>query len=313
MPCEPMILATFQPAKPTSRNRGYRTFQAFEKALGYYPKFCFAARTAEEFRFNCWTSTPGLPEKLVLFEADDYVAYDAIEWCRLFANEPKAASKLAGDDIAHIFEDVRSPYAEFAVPSIPEESIISEVNLAELIVDILPNAEDETVRRAGQLAWEEFELMTTIGGPPRRSAGKLRRKARAQMAKTVFEARLSGIAYCGAMGEGIPIESLLPFAKTAVFKEFPDDVRYLIPAADLRRKIYDTKTGGTHEDFDRMMKLMADYQEKKFTEALAKIMKAERSNLCPCGSGRKYKKCHGRPGATALKLYEPFCQQGIER
>jgi Fe-S-cluster containining protein len=32
-------------------------------------------------------------------------------------------------------------------------------------------------------------------------------------------------------------------------------------------------------------------------------MPLERNDLCPCGSGIKYKKCHGLPGATPLDVY----------
>ncbi|MDQ4065551.1 MAG: SEC-C metal-binding domain-containing protein [Actinomycetota bacterium] len=41
------------------------------------------------------------------------------------------------------------------------------------------------------------------------------------------------------------------------------------------------------------------------SEGVAVVQQAQSSKIprnapCPCGSGKKYKQCHGRPGAAAL-------------
>ncbi|MDA3781530.1 MAG: preprotein translocase subunit SecA [Bacteroidales bacterium] len=40
-------------------------------------------------------------------------------------------------------------------------------------------------------------------------------------------------------------------------------------------------------------------EKKKITQPIRKEKKVGRNDPCPCGSGKKYKNCHGRPGASA--------------
>ena len=40
--------------------------------------------------------------------------------------------------------------------------------------------------------------------------------------------------------------------------------------------------------------------EKKKKEPVKNDKKIGRNDPCPCGSGKKYKKCHGAPGAAPL-------------
>lgn len=42
------------------------------------------------------------------------------------------------------------------------------------------------------------------------------------------------------------------------------------------------------------------YREQKNSKTIRKPKKIGRNDPCPCGSGRKYKQCHGKPGAEPL-------------
>lgn len=45
------------------------------------------------------------------------------------------------------------------------------------------------------------------------------------------------------------------------------------------------------------------YLEQKKSGTIIKPKKIGRNDPCPCGSGKKYKKCHGRPGMPPLPGY----------
>ena len=306
---EPMLLATFQPIEPSNRHKAFR---AFQDVLGYYPIFCFAARTPEEFQFFCWTSTPRLPEKLVLFESSDYVAFDAVEWCQLYGNDGDAAENLTGADIKHIFENVEMPYAEFIVPSIPEASILDEVRLVDLIDNELPAIDDEVMSVLADSAKHNFDVLLSAQHTSRHPRDDEQRRALAHCAKTIFDTQLSGITYRAMRHEPTPLERAFPFSHAGVYEDEPDDANYLIPAIELRKKIYDTSGGGSHEEFDKMVRLMTVYQERMLEDATSRFLRAGRNDPCPCGSGKKFKKCHGSPAALSVKLYEPFHQDGLD-
>lgn len=46
------------------------------------------------------------------------------------------------------------------------------------------------------------------------------------------------------------------------------------------------------------------YHEQKISNTIVKPKKIGRNDPCPCGSGKKYKFCHGRKGAEPLPGYE---------
>lgn len=59
---------------------------------------------------------------------------------------------------------------------------------------------------------------------------------------------------------------------------------------ELRKKIFDTAMGGTHEDYIMMCEALARAVGLNREGWLSKF---KRNDPCPCGSGKKLKKCHG--------------------
>ena len=44
------------------------------------------------------------------------------------------------------------------------------------------------------------------------------------------------------------------------------------------------------------------YKEQKASRTVRKEMKVYPNDPCPCGSGKKFKKCHGKPGVNRFEL-----------
>ena len=87
-----------------------------------------------------------------------------------------------------------------------------------------------------------------------------------------------------------------PPAKTAAKKE-------AAPKADAPAKA-ETKAAAD---------LSPEEREKRMTEAKARLASAGRNDACPCGSGKKYKKCHLQEdeGASVAPVAPPNPQEMI--
>lgn len=73
-----MIMATYQPLKNIY---GYnKDIEKFLDRIGYEPIWCFPANNVIQFWICNWLSHVNFPQKLIVFESDDYILVDKIEW-----------------------------------------------------------------------------------------------------------------------------------------------------------------------------------------------------------------------------------------
>lgn len=127
-----MILATYQPKIPVP---GYGVGESdFYYKFGYDPIWAFSAQTILQFWLNNWTIDPVCPQKLILFESDDYYAVNKIDM------EAYRNDNLDFSDI-HIYKGPFDNYEElevgynFAVARL--ENIIYTVDLEESVNNLI--------------------------------------------------------------------------------------------------------------------------------------------------------------------------------
>ncbi|MDY6065829.1 MAG: hypothetical protein SPI59_05810 [Finegoldia sp.] len=126
-----MILASYQPYSPIP---GYGVGEKdFYYKLGYDPIWAFSSQNILQFWLNNWTIDPTCPQKLVVFESDDYYAVNKID-LEAYRND-----SLDFNDI-HIYrgpfdyyEDLEVGY-DFAVKRL--ENIIYTVDLEAYIKNL---------------------------------------------------------------------------------------------------------------------------------------------------------------------------------
>ena len=79
-----MILATYQPIQTNPDYDLNATdspgIKALIEQIGFQPIWCFPANTLKEFYVNSLMVAPNYPEVLYIFDTDDYVALDIVQW-----------------------------------------------------------------------------------------------------------------------------------------------------------------------------------------------------------------------------------------
>lgn len=292
-----MLLATYQPNRP-HKERQKPQYDCFRDKLdGEYPVFCFPARTADEFRFRSLLASPCKPERLVLFETDDYARFDAVVWNNILTL-PRDAN--FAERFGNMFEDVDERFSEY---------VVSGDNLVEpiLSVDLKQLVEDDVVafdERGGDLT----DVVDPILETTREQARSMVRRAMmngcprtderfdvgAILYQTAFVFYLAGVMWCVGTGKACNPVEFIPFIPK------PDNLAACdawMRFNELRDKVFDSVGGGTHSEYIEMCDALAYAVGENRKDFLSTC---GRNNLCPCGSGRKLKKCHWK------HPFEPF-------
>lgn len=281
-----MLLATYQPFEPDEgkRNSQYDCFR--DMLYGEYPIFCFPARTADEFRFRSLLAAPRKPERLVIFDTDDFVRFDAVTWNNILTLSRDNSFKEKFDGM---FIDVDERFSEYVVQPERLESPLIDLDIRQLV-------EDDVVRSNSAGADDMFDMLQRKAQedvrqslPPKEVLELYpKHDLTAILYQTMFVHYLAGIMWCIAANESeVNLIDTIPFlpdgdcvSSVAAWNRF----------GELRKKIFDTDLGGTHEEYLEMCAALADSiggNRKAF------LCRWPRNAPCPCGSGKKLKKCHG--------------------
>lgn len=283
-----MLLSTYQPICPdeNKQNPQYDCFR--EKLDGEYPIFCFPARTADEFRFRSLLAAPCKPERLIVFDTDDYVRFDAVAWNNILTLPRDDGFKEKFDAM---FEDVDERFSEYVI-----QLKYLEPSNVKFDIDIRQLVEADTFclnnEGAGMMmdALQEQARATVRRNLPDDKLTEEHKKhdLTAMLYQTAFIHYLAGVIYALIRNDAkiTPID-LVPF--------MPDEDNELSlkdwqQFNELRSKVFDTDLGGSHREYIEMCEAL----EKAVGIGRMKFLKSfPRNGECPCGSGKKFKKCHG--------------------
>ena len=292
-----MILATYQAD-------GYRTyknkrFKSIKKLLGIPENkdiyWCIPANSMEQFVIGTICAGPNMPQKLVIFETDDYKTIDGVKWDYLVGKNggEEDTETEADDSILKIDYPER---AEYIVTEIPEDAFEVDANFANLALNYNNNTYPEEVMEALSCFQDELTdtlnsnllmdvaegLMTQIkftlndaNGEDIHDPREMIRKGymlyAAYFASTVYSAALYYLGYASyEMDIRVPLnlDELVTLFNMSICTDY-SSIEAL--ANDYRRAI---------TSIYRFV-FYAPYSDKKVYP----------NDPCPCGSGLKYKNC----------------------
>lgn len=286
-----MLFATYQPkeAEVACQNHQYDCFR--DKLGGEYPVFCFPARSADEFRFRSLLAAPCKPECLIFFDTDDYVRFDAVTWNNILTL-PRDAD--FDGKFESMFDDVDERFSEYVVPQSHLKEKIEVIDLKQLIEEDTfgCKTQDGKVIEAGarvveynqNLARQSVHNSLSLGGWESEYNGN---DLTAILYQTMFVCYLGGFIWNVVNEKVNSVVDFIPFICDKDSKTSRDEWDRF---NELRKKLFDTAMGGTHEDYLMMCEALNHAIGLNREKSLSKF---KRNDPCPCGSGRKFKKCHG--------------------
>ena len=303
-----MLIATYQPLLGhTDETRRLTEHDCFrEKLDGDAPLFCFPARTADEFRFRSLLAAPRMPERLLLFDTDDFVMFDAIEWDRVY-DMPRDSAEFA-ERFAKMAEDADIRFCECAISEKHIGEAIAEINIREWLTSDEDYCEDEEsnalVRQMKTKAKEAAARGIAQAANQKAMPGAEAADPKAMTAmvlQNAFINFLGSAAWCQMTGVRASIIDLIPF-----FPDYKDK-----EGMDAWNRFQELRSGTDGEELSH-----AGYMEMchALEEAVASgrrrfLSDVERNAPCPCGSGKKFKKCHGARPVTLFPDFPPQSQE----
>lgn len=289
-----MILASYQPLLPDSTYNSdlYDCFR--DRLQGAYPTFCFPARTVDEFLFRSLLAAPVKPERLLFFNTDEYVRFDAVQWNRILSKDRDSIEfKTSFDRMFDTTVDER--FSEYAIDS-RRQTPFDIIEIAETIDNISNNApsgdspSDQFVREILLLDQERAQRTVLNGlSSTDMTNANFNQDLKAIIQETAFVIYLGAVVYNSVMQNRNTIIDLIPFNWASSNSTSVDCWNKF---NTLRDKIYDSKGHGTHKDYLDMASYIESSVGLARKEFLSHFFK--RNDLCPCMSGKKFKNCHGK-------------------
>lgn len=269
-----MVFATFQ---PLPEHDIVSTEDAvFEEVLGYRPIFCFPARTVDEFAFGCFLSNTALPERIILFETDDFERFDTVKYHAL------KHSGLTAEKLRECFGEVGEMYAEYVTSEMT--NVIHDISLQEFIFETDFASDDNhsifTIMQRTRGGYDG--MLKTLKFAPTDAQ-------KCEFLKIAFSYFSSRFFYSGVMNEVLRFEDTLPFypVHNNLFA-----TNAFSNAISLQLDIYD-KGESTYEAYSDMYQQLTIATASLYEDYYNFVYgRNGRNGLCGCGSGKKFKKCH---------------------
>ena len=255
-----MILATYQPINPKKKDSAFKDICYDD--LGFNPVWCFNADTLYDFWINSFLTVPVCPEKLIVFETEEYWAIDKSQWYNALhakGEKPKVISKDSIRDVNNV---------EFLVREI--ENVLYEVDIKKSIYDRISQEEKENIlepaikRVESQLTdlYNMANYNMTYERFMQNNIAEKYREAYASWNQYAIE------DYRNNLHKGYNIEI---------------DTTY-ISRNDKLYALLD-EYGSENTSYELYCKI------RRELEKAVKEKKIYPNDMCPCGSGKKYKKC----------------------
>ena len=306
-----MLFMTYQPDSESSM-KVLPKYDELKSLLGIPADkqiyWCFPANNVFQALLNSFSSEPYCPKKLCLFNTEEYYMIDKIKWKRL----------IEEDETDHVTKDVLniefSDMSEYIVTSIPK-------NAKSLYLTDIVDKEtfDEFIKKeqslpVGRLAHYDSLLkrvltpaasfraiadhyLLTIG----KSADfKAFVQEDSQNDIAVFFKRAFETTAFTYIYDIMRFSMSLNFAH--VFNHHVLSYDTLLEYYDRYETEYSTAiTYLSNEDaYNNLSAIYKDLYFDVFCVTPFSNDEVEPNEPCPCGSGKKYKQCHGKLGATGL-------------
>ena len=283
-----MILATYQPVNPDAAFNAVASAsrKALYDYLGFTPIWCFSCNNLKEFYINSILAAPNLPEVIYVFETDDYIPLDSVQWniCGYHSHHDVPF------DISHCFQPCDPKYNEYLIKEIPEDKLILKMNLHDAIFDttykfdfgessdyLFDFFNNVVCTTAAEFVEESIKSSSVIGTG---SLTQARKMLNLRLEKDAFEGFLAGFII-GTLLPGTESKDFFAFNFKMLCQKKPG-LSLLLTAN------YNGDVLPTYERQDKIIELISSCYQKAAPWGSVKI---GRNDPCPCGSGKKYKKC----------------------
>lgn len=275
-----MLLASYQPlVEDPKQGMKSPALEALSKRLGFLPYFCFPAEKLEDMLVHSFFVTPSWPEKLIIFETDNYQTLDIVRWNQILKLDLEGkAYSMDG-----VLDSAKAPFCEYLVPAF--ENLRFEIGVHEaLYTQLTIDYENENTRAiaAGKLAIAQGKAIGLIekahwGNTSGYELDILKKR----MFKNAFEICVLPLLYIFMISGrwedmGISLNPEWIFGNVGPQRML---ARIYNPEKPMEFKTY-------------------AYFEKAFNTYKLNMQlpsnKPSKNGKCPCGSGKKYKRCCGK-------------------
>ena len=292
-----MILATYQPYID-KKTEPEGAIKELAEHLGYYPIFCFPANTSQEIIIHSMLAAPNMPEKLILFETNDFVEIDVVKWNQKLAIECQNISNQNSIPILGCFTDKPSIYKEYVVKEIV--NILEEVDIKQAFFDnYIPSNDKDSVSativvQLAEAAKNTAEHLCKQFQIPFDDELSWDNYSQTQkmLVKEIFQYTFLPLWYPAVRGVSFLDSTHFDFYKyieegcskdVAMFYNPDEDLNY--KSYGFYEKIYDNLRRYTSETHISNVRNLVNANQPRTST------KINPNSPCPCGSGKKYKKC----------------------
>ena len=281
-----MLFATYQPSS-TIEKLG-------EEPIEPYTIWAVPAENLEDLFLSSFCCAPNRMEALVFFECNHFIRIDKVKWYQAIKDHPSGG--ISPKDYAS--EDTDDLHSEFLVETIELKNIKMLVPLFDVgdSPDILTRGSLKLEGEPADYLWglaativDEFQMPAEANMALGMGANYAKYRADFQPKKMAFELVYLPFAYHFIHAD--PGQITLNVIYLA--KMFSYSANSLVRLSNKFTKwSYDDCS---LEGFDSIVEEMRHciLDNENVAERLIAGPPIGRNELCPCGSGKKYKKCHG--------------------
>lgn len=275
-----MLLASYQPlVEDIGRRAKSGAFAALVETLGFVPYFCFPAERLEDMLVHSFFAAPNCPERIVIFETENFQKLDVVQWNRILRLEDIGEPF----DVSLALLEAEAPFCEYLVPAF--ENVRVDLPLHEaLYTSFRIDYADELTRNAA-VGWFAMAQGRAV---------QMYEAADLQADTTEGLEVLMGRALKNSF-EVFVLPVLYIFMVSGRWEDLgtmlnPDWIFKNKAPMEMLTRIYNPRESMGFKTYG--------YFEKAFRSFQANMLDGEkkpsRNGRCPCGSGKKFKRCCGR-------------------
>lgn len=293
-----MLFATYQP-RPESLARVERNeakWDYFKSEFGFEPYWCMPVTSVADFFCHSIFTAPNCGEVLYFVESEEYVRIDKIK------HYQKIQTDGDFDLTGCVNSNLDDKHSEFIIPSI--ENFVAMIPIAGLESLTANPFFNFSVKASFDVA---------LNNAIRKDLNKYINMGRLRPAEfrddnawaASMDMTLSEFQYRMYLEKGkMAFESvLLPFVTKQLLGDMvsPYDIHAVQTHFNKQRELYMKFSRWSYGEcslseydvmYDEMRNLVID--NSAVCAVLANGQRPGRNDMCPCGSGKKWKKCHGR-------------------
>lgn len=275
-----MLLASYQPLVEDAGLREMsRAFDALEKELGFTPYFCFPAEKLEDMLVHSFFVTPSCPEKIIIFETENYQTLDIVRWNQILKLDMDGMDY----DVKAVLNCAKAPFCEYLVPAF--ENVRFEIGIQEALrTQLTIDYENEDVRAiaTGKLAMAQGKAIDLIEKARWENVSGYELDIRKmRMAKNAFEICVLPLLYV--------------FMVTGRWEDIgislnPKWIFGNVEPQRMLARIYNPDEAMEFKTYAYFQKAFSSFQLNMDMG----YSRPSKNGPCPCGSGKKYKRCCGK-------------------